>query len=84
MTVDLYDLADALRGLLVLAGLVWIAYAWIRRIEYRSAVLVLAGLVVIDFLAHAFAAFAERPDSNLPTDFSVFSLVILLATGVGL
>ncbi len=46
--------------------------------------MVLAGLVVIDFLAHAFAAFAERPDSNLPTDFSVFSVVILLATGVGL
>jgi prolipoprotein diacylglyceryltransferase len=84
MTVDLGDLADALRWLLLLAGLVWIAYAWLRRIEYRRAVLALAGLVVVDFLAHAFADWAARPDSGIPSDFSVFSLFILLAAVVGL
>jgi phosphatidylglycerol:prolipoprotein diacylglycerol transferase len=84
MTVDLYDLADALRWLLLPAGIVWIAYAWLRRIEYRRAVLALAGLAAVDFLAHAFAGFAERTDSGIPTDFSVFSLVILLATVLGL
>ena len=84
MTVDLSDLADALRWLLLLAGIVWIPYAWLRRIEYRRAVLVLAGLAAVDFLAHAFAGLAERPDSGIPTDFSVFSLLILLAAMVGL
>jgi phosphatidylglycerol:prolipoprotein diacylglycerol transferase len=84
MTVDLYDLADALRWLLVIAGLGWIAYAWLRRIEYRRAVSVLAGLVVVDFFAHALAAFAARPNSGIPTDFSVFSLFILLGTALGL
>lgn len=84
MTVDLIDLADGLRWLLVLAAIVWIAYAWLRRIDYRSAVLVLAGIAAIDFLAHAFAAWAERPDSGIPTDFSIYSLVILAAAAAGL
>lgn len=84
MTVDLSDLADGLRWLLVLAGIFWIAYAWLRRIDYRRAVLVLAGLVVVDVLAHALAGWAERPDSNIPTDFSIYSLVILAAAGAGL
>jgi phosphatidylglycerol---prolipoprotein diacylglyceryl transferase len=84
MTVDLNDLADALRWLLLLTGLVWLAYAWVRRVEYRRAVMVLAGLAVVDFLAHAFADWAERSDWGIPTDFSVFSLFILLATVAGL
>lgn len=84
MTVDLNDLADGLRWLLLLAGIAWIAYAWLRRIEYRRAVLTLAALAAIDFLAHALSSFAERPDSGIPTDFSVFSLLILLAAIAGL
>lgn len=84
MTADWSDLAEALRWLLVLAGLIWIGYAWLRRIEYRRAVLVLAGLAATDFIAHAFAAFAARPDSNIPDDFSVYSLFILLGAVVGL
>jgi phosphatidylglycerol---prolipoprotein diacylglyceryl transferase len=84
MTVDLNDLADALRCLLLLAGIVWVSYAWLRRVEYRRAVLVLAGIAAVDFLAHAFADLAERPNSGIPTDFSVFSLLILLATVTGL
>jgi phosphatidylglycerol---prolipoprotein diacylglyceryl transferase len=84
MTVDLNDLADALRWLLLPAGLVWVGYAWLRRIEYRHAVVVLAGLAAVDFLTHAFADWAERSDRGIPTDFSVYSLTILLATVTGL
>jgi phosphatidylglycerol---prolipoprotein diacylglyceryl transferase len=84
MTVDLNDLADALRWPLLLAGLIWLAYAWLRRTEYRSAVLVLAGLAAVDFFAHAFADWAEHSDWGIPTDLSVFSLSILLASAAGL
>ncbi len=84
MTVDLNDLAEALRGLLVLAGVSWIGYAWWRHIPYPRAVLGLAALALVDYVAHAFAKYAERPDSNIPTDFSVYSLFILLAALLGL
>ncbi len=84
MTVDLHDLAEALRRLLVLAGVSWIAYAWWKRISYPRAVLGLAALALVDYAAHAFAVFASRPDSNIPTDFSVYSLFILLAAILGL
>lgn len=84
MTVDLNDLADGLRGPLLLAGLMWIGYAWLKRLEYRRAVLGLAALAAVDFLAHAFADWASQSDSGLPTDLSVFSLLILLAAAAGL
>ncbi len=84
MTVDLNDLAEALRGLLVLAAVGWMAYAWWGHVAYRRIALGLAALALVDYLAHAFAAYAERPDSNVPTDFSVYSLFILLAALLGL
>ncbi len=84
MTADWNDIAEALRWLLVPAGIVWICYAWLRQVEYRRAVLGLAVLAAIDFIMHAFAAYAARPDSIIPDDLPVYSLFILLAAVVGL
>jgi phosphatidylglycerol:prolipoprotein diacylglycerol transferase len=84
MTVDLYYLADALRWLLVVAGVFWISYAWLRRIEYRRVALVLIALVALDLLAHGFAAWVEQSGSPIPTDYSIFSLLILLGSAAGL
>jgi phosphatidylglycerol:prolipoprotein diacylglycerol transferase len=78
-TIDLNDLANALRILLIVAGVVWIAYAWLRRVEYRRAVLGLVGLVIADVMAHAFADWAQRPDSGIPTDFAVYTVMLTLA-----
>ncbi len=84
MTVDWFDLAAALRWLVLFAGLGWMVYAWWQRIEYRRAVLGLVALAAVDFLAQAWAGFASRPDSELPADFSVYSVLILLAGLLGL
>ncbi len=84
MTVDLVDLANALRWVLIGAAVGWIIYAWVRRIEYRRAVLVLVAFIIFDLLAHLFATWAEQPGSNLPTDFPIFTVAILLAAASGL
>lgn len=84
MTVSLSDIADDLRWLWLAAGLVWIAYAWLHRVEYRRAVWGLVALLALDWLLHAFADFAQAPDSGIPSDFSVYSLMILLGAIVGL
>jgi phosphatidylglycerol:prolipoprotein diacylglycerol transferase len=84
MTVDLSDLADALRLVLIVSAIVWIIYAWSRRIEYRRAVFVLLAFVVIDIVAHALADFAERPNSGFPSEFPLYSVIVLLAAVAGL
>ena len=84
MTADWGDLAEVLRWLLVLAGAVWIIYAWFKRVAYRRALLGLVGLAALDFCAHAFATYAARPDSIIPDDLPVYSLFILLAAVIGL
>lgn len=84
MTADWNDIADALRGLLICTGTVWLVYAWWRHVLYPRAMLGLAMLAVFDFLLHAFAVYAARPDSIIPDDFSVYSLYLLLAAVVGL
>ncbi len=84
MTVDISDVADALRWVWVVLGVVWIGYAWVQRVEYRRVLLGLIGLVVLDWALHAFANFAERPDSNIPSDFSLYSIGMLVAALLGL
>lgn len=84
MTVSFSDLADFLRWLWLACGILWLAYAWLHRIAYRRTVLGILGLVALDWLLHAFADFAEEPGSNIPSDFALYSVMILLAAGVGL
>ena len=79
MTVTATELADALRWIWLGAGLVWIAYAWLHRIAYPRVLWSLLGLVALDWFCHRLADFVERPASNLPSDFSVYSLMMLTA-----
>lgn len=84
MTLSLTDIADYLRVVWFALGLAWIGYAWLNRVPYRRAMLVLLGLIVLDLVLHAFSAFAEQPNSDIPSDFPLYSLVLLLAAIVGL
>jgi phosphatidylglycerol---prolipoprotein diacylglyceryl transferase len=84
MTVALSDIADALRWLWLASGIIWIAYAWLHRIAYPRVLLGLAGLIALDWLLHTFADFAEQPNSTIPSDFALYSVMMLLAAIVGL
>lgn len=84
MTVSASDIADALRWLWIFCGVVWSVYAWLHRVEYRRALLGIVALFVLDWLLHAFADFAEQPNSNIPSDFALYSVMMLLAGIVGL
>lgn len=84
MTVSLSDIADALRWLWLALGVLWIAYSWLHRVAYLNALSGIVGLLVLDGLLHAFAEFAERPESNIPSDFALYSVVMLAAAFVGL
>lgn len=84
MTVSPGEIVDALRWLWFALALAWIAYAWLHRIPYTRVLLGLAGLVALDWLLHALADFVERPGSNLPSDFSLYSVIVLAAAAVGL
>lgn len=84
MTVSISDIADALRWLWLVVGLVWIGYAWLHRVPYTRGLLGVIALIVLDWVLHAFADFAEQPNSNIPSDFAVYSVMILLAALVGL
>jgi phosphatidylglycerol:prolipoprotein diacylglycerol transferase len=83
LTVSLTEIADALRWLWFGLALVWIGYGWLYRVPYRRILVGIGLLVVLDFLLHAFADFAERPASNIPSDFSLYSILILVAALVG-
>lgn len=84
MTLSLSDIADTLRWLWLAAGVAWVAYAWLHRVDYARAVGVLVALLALDWLLHTLADFGEAPDSGIPSDFSVYSLMILLGAIVGL
>ena len=84
MTVSPGDIADVLRWLWLALGVFWIAYAWLHCIPYTRVLLGLASLLALDWLVHAFADFAERPGSNLPSDFSLYSVLVLAAAAAGL
>ncbi len=84
MTVSFSDIADALRWVWLAAGIVWIAFAWLHRVSYTRVLLGLGALIALDILLHAFADFAERPDSNIPSDFALYSVMVLLAAIAGL
>ncbi len=84
MTVDLSDIADALRWLWVLLGLAWLGEAWLHRIASRYVLFGLVGLVLLDWSLHAIAEFAERPGSNLPSDFALYSVMMVAAALAGL
>jgi prolipoprotein diacylglyceryltransferase len=84
MTLSLSEIADALRWLWLAIGLIWLSYAWLHRIEYRRVVLGLLALVALDWGLHAFADFAERPGSAIPSDFALYSVMMLVAAGAGI
>ncbi len=84
MTISSSEIADALRWLWIFCGIVWMGYAWLHRVAYTRGLLVLVALFVLDWLLHAFANFAEQPNSNIPSDFALYSVMMLLAGFVGL
>ncbi len=82
--VSLSDITDALRYLWLALALIWIAYAYLHRVAYTRTLFVLIALFAFDWLLHAFADFAEQPDSKIPSDFALYSVMMLLAGIVGL
>jgi phosphatidylglycerol:prolipoprotein diacylglycerol transferase len=84
MTVAASEIADALRWVWIVAGAAWIVYAWLHRVEYTRVLLGLVGLVALDGVLHFIADFVERPDSNSPSDFALYALVMLVAACAGL
>ncbi len=84
MTVSFTDIADALRWLWLVLALVWIGCGWLYRIAYTRILLGLGGLLALDLLLHALSSFAERPGSEIPSDFSLYSVILLLAALVGI
>lgn len=84
MTVAASEIAGALRWAWIFVGALWIAYAWLHRVAYTRVLSGLIGLFALDWALHFIADFVERPDSNLPSDFSFYSLVMLVAAGAGI
>ena len=84
MTLAASQIADALRWVWLGVGAAWIVYAWRQRIEYRIVLWSLVGLVALDWLVHWIADFVERPNSGLPSDFALYSLMMLSAAAAGL
>lgn len=84
MTVAASEIADALRWVWVLFAALWIGYAWLNRVPYTRVLWGLGALLALELALHWLADFAERPNSNLPSDFSLYTLVILSAASAGL
>lgn len=84
MTVDLLDLIDTLRWVWLAVALGWIGWAWLHRVEYRRVLFGLVGLVVLDWVLHAFGNYAESPDSDIPTDFALYTVMMVTAALAGL
>ncbi len=84
MTVSASELADALRGMWLGLGAAWLGYSWLHRMPYARVFWGVIGLFALDWLAHRAADFAERPDSNLPSDFALYSLGLTAAALAGL
>ncbi len=84
MTVDVYFLAGVLRACLILAGLAWAVYAWWNHVDYRRAVAVLLAFCATDLVAQQIAFYANLTHSDIPSDFSVYTLSILLGALLGL
>lgn len=84
MTVALSDIANALWWLWLGIGIVWTAYGWLHRVPYTRVLLGLVALIVVDWGVHAFADFAEQPNSTIPSDFALYSVMMLLAAIGGL
>lgn len=84
MTVAANELADALRWVWAVAGAIWIGYAWLHRVPYVRVFWGVVGLFALDWVLHRVADFVERPDSNLPSDFALYSLGMLAAALAGL
>lgn len=84
MTVSASELADALRGVWLGLGAAWLGYSWLHRIPYARVFWGVIGLFALDWLAQRAADFVERPDSNLPSDFALYSLGLTAAALAGL
>lgn len=84
MTVAASEIADALRWVWVIIAAVWIGCAWLYRVPYTRVLRGLVALVALDIALHWLGDFVERPHSNLPSDFSLYSLVTLSAAVAGL
>ncbi len=84
MTCDWTDFADAFRWLLILLAAGWVFFAWLNRIEYRTVLVVLVGLLIVDWAVQSAANWVVNSDTNLPTDVPAFSTFILVAAIVGL
>lgn len=84
MTVTASELADALRWLWLAVGAIWIVYGWQRRVPYARVLWGVIGLFALDWILHLVADFAEQPDSNLPSDFALYSLGLMTAALAGL
>lgn len=84
MTVAASELADALRWVWLVVGAIWIGYGWLHRVPYARVFWGLVGLVALDWVLHFVAEFVERPESNLPSDFALYSLGMTAAALAGL
>lgn len=84
MTVSFSEIVDALRWFWLVVGVVWVGYAWLNRVPYLRALLGVVALLALDWGLHAFADFAEQPGSTIPSDFALYSVMMLLAAIGGL
>lgn len=84
MTVTSSQIVDALRWFWLTVGIVWVGYAWLNRVPYLRALLGIVALFALDWGLHALAEFTEEPGSNLPSDFALYSVMMLVAAICGL
>jgi prolipoprotein diacylglyceryltransferase len=83
MTVAISDIADTLRWVWVVLGVFWVGYGWLYRVSYARIVGGLIGLGALDWGLHAVAGYAERPGSQLPSDFALYSVMMVTAALAG-
>jgi prolipoprotein diacylglyceryltransferase len=84
MTVSATEIADLLRAGWLALGAAWLVRGWLNRTPYRRVLAGVAALVVLDWLLHRAAAWAEQPDSRLPSDFPLYSLIMVGGAAAGL